>query len=156
MALIKPSFGNSCGVVSQQSPLAFQLSDAQQKTITQISASFRVPANIGLNDIPFVQGCVVVFRRGVDQFQFSTNLLQITQTLNLEYLKFFNSYEGFSEQIYITANKGEFLSVLMFPAFTDDNVTVPNDTLFGSLNVFGAYANDKQLFDIGLERRAFS
>ena len=147
-AVKKNSFGNISGVVDTSNFLAVEFQNDLPKTISHIAASFRARAAEFVKDEFFNESVVAVFRGKVEDFPLAQSIEALEGTQNLEHLRFFNSYEGFSDPVYITAGKSDVLSVVLFaPVFRD---TLPGaDAAFGSLSVFGAFAEDKALFTVG-------
>lgn len=140
-------FGSVSGLIDKTKVLSIELSNDQPKTITVIDASFRVALNSSRTLNPFVYSAVAVFRGTVEDYPLSTVLSQLERSQNLEYLRFFDQYGGINANCYIQAGQNEKLSVVLFSPYLESDLAEQSEA-YGSLNVFGSFAQQKALFEV--------
>lgn len=136
--------GTIDGATADHKFLAVELKVTKRKTISNIACSFQVPSGQTRTTRPFTLGRVIVVRKELAALNFTMTPYQDTGSQKLEFDHSFIDYDGFIMPCYLTAEKNEILSVILFPGVLD--VAAPAvASLAGSLSIQGVLTDDSSI-----------
>lgn len=135
------SFGSVSGVIGAGQFHAVEIKGRGIAYISEITASFRVPATETKATEPFLMGRVLVVKKALKNIEFSIDLFENISGSDVIFDQFFFDYDGFLKQFnQLKGEKDKELTVILFPGYLNSD-PANAATLYASLNVLGTSTN---------------